>query len=120
MVVAICVKVLLCDVLRWELVGQLSLTGSAGQASYRLQGIFILEANFQSKLSESMPTSQTPNSSRAWSALNPALSEWILTAVATMGFERMTPVQANAIPLFTGNKDVVVEVRQQRLHVCNS
>jgi hypothetical protein len=28
-----------------------------------------------------------------------------------MGFDRMTPVQAAAIPLFLGNKDVVVEVR---------
>lgn len=26
-----------------------------------------------------------------------------------MGFERMTPVQASAIPLFMQNKDVVVE-----------
>jgi len=27
-----------------------------------------------------------------------------------MGFGRMTPVQASTIPLFMGNKDVVVEV----------
>jgi len=27
-----------------------------------------------------------------------------------MGFDQMTPVQANAIPLFLSNKDVVVEV----------
>ncbi|KAK7539462.1 ATP-dependent rRNA helicase-like protein spb4 [Phyllosticta citribraziliensis] len=46
---------------------------------------------------------------RAWSALTPALSEWILDAVATMGFDRMTPVQASTIPLFMGYKDVVVE-----------
>lgn len=50
--------------------------------------------------------------SRAWDALTPALSEWILEAVSSMGFERMTPVQASTIPLFTGNKDVVVEVWQ--------
>jgi ATP-dependent RNA helicase DDX55/SPB4 len=48
-------------------------------------------------------------SSRAWDALTPALSEWILTATATMGFDRMTPVQASTIPLFMGHKDVVVE-----------
>jgi ATP-dependent RNA helicase DDX55/SPB4 len=47
--------------------------------------------------------------SRAWEALTPALSEWILEAVSSMGFTRMTPVQASTIPLFTGNKDVVVE-----------
>ncbi|KAK2746626.1 ATP-dependent rRNA helicase spb4 [Myotisia sp. PD_48] len=46
---------------------------------------------------------------RSWEALTPSLSEWILDAVAAMGFERMTPVQASAIPLFLGNKDVVVE-----------
>src|SRR5215472_14287182 len=47
--------------------------------------------------------------SRAWDALTPALSEWILEAVSSMGFTRMTPVQASTIPLFMGNKDVVVE-----------
>lgn len=47
--------------------------------------------------------------SRAWDALTPALSEWILTATAAMGFDRMTPVQASTIPLFLGHKDVVVE-----------
>lgn len=50
--------------------------------------------------------------SRAWEALTPSLSEWVLDAVSTMGFTRMTPVQASTIPLFLGNKDVVVEVIQ--------
>jgi ATP-dependent RNA helicase DDX55/SPB4 len=48
---------------------------------------------------------------RAWDALTPPLAEWILDAIASMGFGRMTPVQASTIPLFLGNKDVVVEVR---------
>ena len=48
-------------------------------------------------------------SSRAWDALTPSLSEWILDATAAMGFDKMTPVQASTIPLFMGNKDVVVE-----------
>ncbi|KAI9691952.1 MAG: ATP-dependent rRNA helicase spb4 [Bogoriella megaspora] len=47
--------------------------------------------------------------SRAFEALTPCLSEWILDAISTMGFSRMTPVQASTIPLFMGNKDVVVE-----------
>jgi ATP-dependent RNA helicase DDX55/SPB4 len=48
---------------------------------------------------------------RAWEALTPPLAEWILDAIASMGFGRMTPVQASTIPLFgLGNKDVVVEV----------
>jgi ATP-dependent RNA helicase DDX55/SPB4 len=47
---------------------------------------------------------------RAWEGLTPALSEWILHAISSMGFNKMTPVQANCIPLFMGNKDVVVEV----------
>ena len=47
---------------------------------------------------------------RAWDALTPPLAEWILDAIASMGFGRMTPVQASTIPLFMGNKDVVVEV----------
>ena len=49
------------------------------------------------------------SSSRAWDALTPSLSEWTLDAVASMGFTRMTPVQASAIPLFMQHKDVVVE-----------
>lgn len=47
---------------------------------------------------------------RAWDALTPPLAEWILDAIVAMGFQRMTPVQASTIPLFMGNKDVVVEV----------
>jgi ATP-dependent RNA helicase DDX55/SPB4 len=53
--------------------------------------------------------SNHPGSSRAWNALTPPLSEWTLDAIASMGFEKMTPVQASTIPLFLGNKDVVVE-----------
>jgi hypothetical protein len=49
------------------------------------------------------------SSSRAWEDLTPPLSEWILDALSSMGFSRMTPVQASTIPLFMGYKDVVVE-----------
>ncbi|CAF9923617.1 MAG: ATP-dependent rRNA helicase spb4 [Alectoria fallacina] len=49
------------------------------------------------------------SSSRAWEALTPPLAEWILDAVSSMGFKRMTPVQASTIPQFMKNKDVVVE-----------
>jgi ATP-dependent RNA helicase DDX55/SPB4 len=51
----------------------------------------------------------TASSSRAWDALTPPLSEWILDAVSSLGFSRMTPVQASTIPLFMTYKDVVVE-----------
>jgi ATP-dependent RNA helicase DDX55/SPB4 len=54
-------------------------------------------------------TASKSSSSRAWEALTPSLSQWIVDAIATMGFSRMTPVQAATIPLFMGNKDVVVE-----------
>jgi hypothetical protein len=47
---------------------------------------------------------------RAWDALTPPLAQWILDGVSTMGFNRMTPVQAATLPHFLGNKDVVVEV----------
>ncbi|OJD31254.1 atp-dependent rrna helicase spb4 [Diplodia corticola] len=52
---------------------------------------------------------EKPKNPRAWDALTPPLSQWVLDAVSSMGFERMTPVQASAIPLFMGYKDVVVE-----------
>ena len=54
-------------------------------------------------------SSKRKRSSRAWEALIPKLSEWILEAVSSMGFEQMTPVQASTIPLFMAHKDVVVE-----------
>ena len=48
---------------------------------------------------------------RAWEALTPGLSEWVLEAIAAMGCgAKMTPVQSSTIPLFMGHKDVVVEV----------
>ncbi|KAL6707732.1 ATP-dependent rRNA helicase spb4 [Coniothyrium glycines] len=46
---------------------------------------------------------------RSFSALTPALSEWIIDAVDSMGFLKTTPVQHAAIPLFMKNSDVVVE-----------
>ncbi|KAI9764430.1 MAG: ATP-dependent rRNA helicase spb4 [Geoglossum simile] len=54
-------------------------------------------------------TKPVAGASRAWEALTPSLSEWIVDAVSSMGFEHMTPVQASTIPLFMGHKDVVVE-----------
>jgi ATP-dependent RNA helicase DDX55/SPB4 len=56
------------------------------------------------------PKDVTKKDPRAWDALTPPLSDWTLGAIKTMGFTRMTPVQASTIPLFMGNKDVVVEV----------
>lgn len=47
--------------------------------------------------------------SRTWESLTPPLSQWILDALASMSFTRMTPVQASTIPLFMAHKDVVVE-----------
>ncbi|KAF2403205.1 putative DEAD/DEAH box helicase [Trichodelitschia bisporula] len=56
-----------------------------------------------------MASERPASASRAWDGLKPALSEWTLDAVSSMGFSKMTPVQASTIPLFMGNKDVVVE-----------
>ena len=56
------------------------------------------------------PGTEQKKDPRAWDALTPPLAEWILDAIAAMGFAKMTPVQASTIPLFMGNKDVVVEV----------
>ncbi|KAH7346769.1 ATP-dependent rRNA helicase spb4 [Rhexocercosporidium sp. MPI-PUGE-AT-0058] len=55
------------------------------------------------------PDTDKKKDPRAWDALTPPLAEWILDAITAMGFARMTPVQASTIPLFMGNKDVVVE-----------
>jgi hypothetical protein len=47
---------------------------------------------------------------KSFEALTPELSTWILDYASSMGFVRTTPVQAMAIPLLMGNKDLVVEV----------
>lgn len=44
-----------------------------------------------------------------WTSLVPKLSESTLESIKELGFEKMTEVQAKAIPLFLSNKDVVVE-----------
>ncbi|KAF8449871.1 P-loop containing nucleoside triphosphate hydrolase protein [Terfezia claveryi] len=49
----------------------------------------------------------TPSSD--WGSIKPSLSPWLLDAVTSLGFTKMTPVQASTMPLFLGNKDVVVE-----------
>lgn len=46
---------------------------------------------------------------KSFEALTPELSQWILDYTHSMGFGRTTPVQAMAIPLLMGNKDLVVE-----------
>ncbi|RPA73870.1 DEAD-domain-containing protein [Ascobolus immersus RN42] len=48
-------------------------------------------------------------SARLWTSLKPPLSPWLQEALLTMDFKKMTPVQAGVVPLFLGNKDVVVE-----------
>lgn len=58
-----------------------------------------------------VPATSEKKDPRAWDALTPPLAQWILDAINAMGLARMTPVQASTIPLFMGNKDVVVEVR---------
>lgn len=44
-----------------------------------------------------------------WDKLDTTLHPWIREAITSLGFPSMTPVQASTIPLFCGNKDVVVE-----------
>ncbi|PUU76623.1 P-loop containing nucleoside triphosphate hydrolase protein [Tuber borchii] len=51
----------------------------------------------------------TTTDPQSWTSLTPPLTPWLHTALQTLSFTRMTPVQASTIPLFLGNKDVVVE-----------
>lgn len=44
-----------------------------------------------------------------WDSLQCTLHPWIRDAITSLGYPTMTPVQASTIPLFSGNKDVVVE-----------
>jgi ATP-dependent RNA helicase DDX55/SPB4 len=45
----------------------------------------------------------------SWTSVSPALSPESLEAIEALGFDRMTPVQAAAIPLFLSRKDVCVQ-----------
>lgn len=44
-----------------------------------------------------------------WGSLKCPLSPWLHSAITSLGLEEMTPVQAATIPLFSQNKDVIVE-----------
>ncbi|TFY67444.1 hypothetical protein EVJ58_g1616 [Rhodofomes roseus] len=44
-----------------------------------------------------------------WASLPTTLTPWIMDVINSMGYARMTPVQASTIPLFMKHKDVVVE-----------
>ncbi|KYR00091.1 putative RNA helicase [Tieghemostelium lacteum] len=44
-----------------------------------------------------------------WDSLDPVLKDSTLRTIDRLGFQRMSPVQAAAIPLFLTNKDVLVE-----------
>lgn len=80
---------------------------------YRLQCIMAPEQTLEGEKSKQP---------KSFEALTPGLAEWILDYTHSMGFARTTPVQAMAIPLLMGNKDLVVEVRAmstyQRKHLC--
>lgn len=52
---------------------------------------------------------ETKKASLSWENLNCKLHPWLNEAIKSLGFPTMTPVQASTIPLFCGNKDVVVE-----------
>lgn len=52
---------------------------------------------------------KTKEGSLSWSSLKCNLDPWIREGIKSLGFQTMTPVQASTIPLFAGNKDVVVE-----------
>lgn len=48
-------------------------------------------------------------SSLLWENLQPILHPWLYEALVSLEYPAMTPVQASTIPLFSRNKDVIVE-----------
>ncbi|EGW32083.1 ATP-dependent rRNA helicase SPB42 [Spathaspora passalidarum NRRL Y-27907] len=52
---------------------------------------------------------KTKTESLAWENLRYDLHPWLRSAIESLGFATMTPVQASTVPLLSGNKDVVVE-----------
>ena len=67
---------------------------------------------------EDRPSDSAPKKEpKSFEALTPELSAWVLDYARSMNFARTTPVQAMAIPLLMGNKDLVVEV-SRRHHLC--
>lgn len=47
--------------------------------------------------------------SLSWDQVAKNLHPWLKDAIVALGYPAMTPVQASTIPLFSGNKDVVVQ-----------
>lgn len=52
---------------------------------------------------------ETVKGNLSWDKLDDVLDPWLKEAVKSLEHNAMTPVQASTIPLFCGNKDVVVE-----------
>lgn len=84
---------------------------AASKRKAKAQKVVAAAAAAESNTPLTAPTvpAAAPKDPRAWTSVTPALSPWMVDGLASMGFEKMTPVQASAIPLFLLNKDVVVE-----------
>lgn len=72
-------------------------------------GTFFFFEKFLSNLHLSTSNMETKKASLSWENLKCELHPWLVEAIKSLGFPTMTPVQASTIPLFCGNKDVVVE-----------
>ncbi|CED82109.1 dead-domain-containing protein [Phaffia rhodozyma] len=56
-----------------------------------------------------MALASAPSFAGKWSSLKQPLTSWVSQRIQDLHYEQMTPVQASVIPIFMGNKDVVVE-----------
>jgi hypothetical protein len=84
---------------------------SQGLAYFQYQHICSIRPERRAHIFVDMAQeSATEKKPKSFEALTPELSSWILDFAQSSGFARTTPVQAMAIPLLMGNKDLVVEV----------
>eukprot|EP00392_Amoebophrya_sp_AT5.2_P005664 g5674.t1 len=96
--------------------GLLSSAGAAGTKQEQLYKIDFIERalplrRYQTCVTQ-MATSIAPAkapSKRSWAVLEQTVSDQTKEFVRALGFKKMTPVQAIAIPLFLDNKDVLVQ-----------
>ncbi|KAL7409348.1 P-loop containing nucleoside triphosphate hydrolase protein [Mrakia frigida] len=56
-----------------------------------------------------MVLASAPSFAGPWTSLKQPLTPWVAERIRDMKFDQMTPVQASVIPMFMGNRDVVVE-----------
>jgi hypothetical protein len=107
----ICQVVLRCVDLSSKRVANITMSYYVTNLSTRQTMSSSAPSKSKSAVGDSASIKKVKRPSRLWEDAKPALCKQVLDTVQSLGFVRMTPVQAATIPLFMTNKDVAVQAQ---------